>query len=198
MNVEVRRSVEIVRKRRPVATWLGAATFRRGVRVDQSFTEFVEQRSTDLLRTAYLLTGDRGHAEDLLQTALLRAAQRWSAARQAPVAYLRQILVNLARDRWRRQGCRPREEPLNHEHEVGDTGPDQVAQRRVVVQALSRLPIRQREVVVLRFFEDLSVEQTAELLGCTVGTVKSYTSRALARLRDELTPNLVEAPHADR
>jgi RNA polymerase sigma-70 factor (sigma-E family) len=183
---------------RTVATWPAAVTLRWGVRVDQSFTEFVEQRSTDLLRMAYLLTGDRGDAEDLLQTALLRAAQRWSAARQAPVAYLRQILVNLARDRWRRQARRPREEPLVHDHRAGDDGPDQVAQRRVVVHALSRLPIRQREVVVLRFFEDLSIEQTAELLGCSIGTVKSYTSRALARLRDELTPNLVEVPHADR
>jgi RNA polymerase sigma factor (sigma-70 family) len=129
-----------------------------GVRVDKGFTEFVEQRSTHLLRTAYLLTGDQGHAEDLLQTALLRTAMRWSAARQAPVAYVRQVLVNLARDRWRRYTRGPREESLPPDHQVSDERVEHVVQRRVVVRALSRLPIRQREVVVLRFFEDLSVD----------------------------------------
>jgi RNA polymerase sigma-70 factor (sigma-E family) len=185
---------------RVVATWLTRPTLRTGVRVDQSFTDFVEQRSTHLLRTAYLLTGDRGHAEDLVQTALLRTAARWSNARDAPVAYVRQVLVNLARDGWRRRGRRPREEPLPEDHETvrgHDPGYDHLTQRRVVVHALRQLPVRQREVVVLRFFEDLSVEQTAELLGCTEGTVKSYTSRALARLRELLTDDLVEVPHAD-
>lgn len=83
-----------------------------------------------------------------------------------------------------------------------DAGYERVAERRVVVRALAQLPVRQRQVVVLRFFEDLSVEQTAELLGCSAGTVKSYTSRALARLRcllaDDHEPNSLEVPHAHR
>ena len=182
-----------------MATWPTAWTLRWVVRVDQSFTEFVEQRSTRLLRTAYLLTGDRGHAEDLLQTALLRTAAQWPRARDAPLAYARQVLVNLARDDWRRRARRPREGPYDGQFDRGeqDAG-DRVAHRRVVVAALARLPIRQREVIVLRFFEDLSVEQTAGLLDCSIGTVKSYTSRALSRLREELTPDLLEVPHADR
>src|SRR4051812_16984443 len=70
-----------------------------GMRLDSTFEEFVEGRSTALLRTAYLLTGDRGHAEDLLQTALLRTARHWSRVRGSPEAYARQVLVNLSRDR---------------------------------------------------------------------------------------------------
>lgn len=90
-------------------TSASGAEFFNGVRVDASFTDFVDARSTALLRTAYLLTGDRGHAEDLLQTALLRAARRWSVARRAPDAYVRKILVNLSHDRRRTQARRPRE-----------------------------------------------------------------------------------------
>jgi RNA polymerase sigma-70 factor (sigma-E family) len=159
------------------------------MKVDPSFEAFVEARSAGLLRLAYLLTGDRGHAEDLLQTALLRAARRWRQASAAPDAYLRRTLVNLSQDRLRRLLRRPREAHLSPDPErlpAGDPGFDGVVNRRVVTAALAQLPIRQRQVVVLRFFEDLSVEQTAELLGCSTGTVKSYTSRALARLRELL------------
>jgi RNA polymerase sigma factor (sigma-70 family) len=125
-------------------------------------------------------------------------------ARAAPEAYVRQVLVNLSRDRRRLLRRRPAEAPLFPG--AGDGGVDgpaeRVAERRVVAQALAALPVRQRQVVVLRFFEDLSVEQTAELLGFSTGTVKSYTSRALARLRvllagdDETYP--LEVPHAHR
>ena len=188
--------------RRPVATGRAWAAFGTGVRVDPSFTEFVEGHSAGLLRTAYLLTGDRGHAEDLLQTALLRTLRRWSHAREAPVAYTRQVLVNLSRDRLRRLRRRPREQPLPDDPESlrgtdGRSAASGVTSRRVVVAALAQLPLRQRQVVVLRFFDDLSVEQTAQLLGFSTGTVKSYTSRALARLR-ELIPVEREAQHAHR
>lgn len=176
-----------------------------GMRVDPTFEEFVERASTTLLRTAYLLTGDRGHAEDLLQTALLRTARRWSQARGAPEAYARKVLVNLSRDRTRWLGRRPAEAPLPPDPDnlrVVDAGYDRVAERGVVVRALARLPTRQRQVIVLRFFEDLSVEQTAELLGFSPGTVKSYTSRALATLRqllaDDQDPHHLEAPYAQR
>lgn len=173
------------------------------MRVDPTFDTFVARSSTALLRTAYLLTGDRGHAEDLLQTALLRTARRWSQACGAPEAYARQVLVNLSRDRIRWLFRRPREAPMPPEAEnlrATDAGYEQVADRQVVVRALARLTTRQRQVIVLRFFEDLSVEQTAELLGSSVGTVKSHTSRALARLRELLAdhhqPQPLEVSHA--
>jgi RNA polymerase sigma-70 factor (sigma-E family) len=172
------------------------------MRVDPSFETFVDGRSTALLRTAYLLTGDRGHAEDLLQTALLRTARHWSRARDAPEAYARQVLVNLSRDRIRSLFRRPREAPMPADPDTlrtVDGGYERVAERRVVVRALAELPIRQRQVVILRFFEDLSVEQTAELIGSTTGTVKTHTSRALARLRELLAdyhePFPLEVPH---
>ena len=165
------------------------------MRVDASFDAFVEARSTALLRLAYLLTGDHGHAEDLLQTALLRAARHWRRVRGSPEAYVRQILVNLSKDRIRLLGRRLREAPLPDD--VDRAGPvaasggpsEQIDERRRVARAVTQLPIRQRQVVVLRFFEDLSVAQTAELLGCSEGTVKSHTARAVAQLR-----GLVELP----
>ncbi|MBO0867383.1 MAG: SigE family RNA polymerase sigma factor [Micromonosporaceae bacterium] len=186
-----------------MATGTGRPAFLASVKVDPSFEAFVEARSAGLLRLAYLLTGDRGHAEDMLQTALLRAARHWPKARAAPDAYLRRTLVNLSQDRLRRMFRRPREAPLPPEPEslpAGDPGFERVTDRRVVVAALAQLPIRQRQVVVLRFFEDLSVEQTAGLLDCSTGTVKSYTSRALSRLRQLLAAeaSVTEVPDAHR
>ena len=174
------------------------------MRIDPTFDTFVEGRSTALLRTAYLLTGDRGHAEDLLQTALLRTARHWSRARDAPEAYARRVLINLSRDRIRWLVRRPREVPMPPETDgprATDAGYEQVVQRQVMVRALAALPTRQRQVIVLRFFEDLSIEQTAEVLGISAGTVKSYTSRGLARLRELLAdhhqPNLLEVPYVN-
>ncbi|WP_034592361.1 SigE family RNA polymerase sigma factor [Hamadaea tsunoensis] len=169
--------------------------------VDPSFVSFVEERSTALLRTAYLLTGDRGHAEDLLQTALLRTLRHWRRARDAPESYVRQVLVNLSRDRIRTLLRRPRELPLPPDPDAlrsADPAADRFGERQEIAQVLRVLPIRQRQVVVLRFFEDLTVEQTARLLGCSTGTVKSYTSRGLARLRELLTDLNTEAHHAHR
>ena len=169
------------------------------MRVDKGFEDFVAAHSSRLLRTAYLLTADRGHAEDLLQTALLRTARHWSRAQVAPVAYVRQVLVNLSRDRLRLLRRRPREAPLPLDPDALGAGVDHrvdgLGQRRVVAQALAQLPARQRQVVVLRFFEDLPVDQTAALLGCSTGTVKSYTSRALARLRELLADEEVSHGH---
>ena len=145
--------------------------------------------SGSLLRTAVLLVGDYGHAEDLLQVALLRTARHWRTARAAPEAYVRRALVNLCRDRWRRLKARPREVRMLPGSSVTATvaGPaDQVSRQQLLVKALGRLPAGQREVIVLRYFEDLSVAGTAELLGIAPGTVKSYTARALASLREVL------------
>ncbi|HXS65487.1 MAG TPA: SigE family RNA polymerase sigma factor [Streptosporangiaceae bacterium] len=162
------------------------------MRTGQEFEDFVRERSAALLRTAYALVGDYGHAEDLLQTALLRTARRWTAARDAPEAYARRVLVNLCRDRVRWLRRRPPESALTEGVEPADRQPQpaaQVDEQRYVVQALMGLPAGQRQVVVLRFLEDLSVAETADLLGISTGTVKSYTSRALSSLRINLNDN---------
>jgi RNA polymerase sigma-70 factor (sigma-E family) len=160
-----------------------------GMRENPEFESFVRARSGNLLRTAVLLTGDYGHAEDMLQTALLRTLRRWPAARDAPEAYVRQVLVNLCRDRRRRLLARPRETTLLTDTPVASpvTGPaEQVGQRQLLVKALTQLPAGQRHVIVLRYFEDLPVTETATALGISPGTVKSYTARALATLRSVL------------
>jgi RNA polymerase sigma-70 factor (sigma-E family) len=149
------------------------------VRVE--FDEFVAARSTALLRTAFLLTHDHGLAEDLLQTALTKSWFAWSRISGDPEAYVRKVLVNTFASWWRRK--------WNGEHataELPDRGfdaTDAVTTGHDLWAAMERLPRRQRAVVVLRYFEDLTEAQTAEALGCSVGTVKSQTSKALAKLR---------------
>lgn len=155
-----------------------------GGRDKREFEAFVAASSDRLLRTAYLLTGDLGHAEDVVQTALLRTARRWRSAKQAPEAYARTVVANLAKDRWRALGRRPAEAPL--EHDVPLERPDVLLDRDALVRAARELPHGQRAVLVLRFFDDLSVEETARTLGVSTGTVKSQTSRALAGLRTAL------------
>jgi RNA polymerase sigma-70 factor (sigma-E family) len=150
---------------------------------DDGFREFVELRYVELLRTAYLLTGARPAAEDLVQTALLRAMRRWSKI-DDPVAYLRRVMVNQRTSGWRR-AVRLTEQLTAHvpERAGGVDVADQVATRDELVRALGTLPPRMRAVLVLRYWEDQSEVETAELLGCSVGTVKSQASRGLARLR---------------
>ncbi|MDQ1699722.1 MAG: hypothetical protein QOG34_1585 [Frankiaceae bacterium] len=153
----------------------------------RDFDDFVVGRSATLLRTAVLLcSGDVHAGEDLLQNALLKVAMRWRAARDNPIAYTRAALVNLAHDRHRRLRRRPAEAPLSatvdtlpaHQPE-----PEHAVERDAVVAALRELPARQRVAVVLRYWEDLSVDETAHLMGCSTGTVKSNASRGLDRLR---------------
>jgi RNA polymerase sigma-70 factor (sigma-E family) len=163
-------------------------------RLGPDFDEFVVGRSPALLRTAILLTGDRHDAEDLVQTALLRVARHWSRALANPDGYTRQVLVNLAYDDARRRKRRP--ETLGSPPEraaMDDYGDD----RDDLLRVLRELPERQRATVVLRFWEDLSVAETAQLLGCTEGTVKSTTSNALAHLRDALHLPLATSIGAD-
>lgn len=152
--------------------------------VDAQFAEFVHARSAALLRLAVLLTGNRRDGEDLLQTALVKAYRSWWRLRQPDraEAYVRRILVTSVIS-WRRRGAA-------RELATGQV-PDQpvpelsaaVSDRVVLRQALRSLSPGQRAVLVLRFYEDLSERQTAELLGCSVGTVKSQTARGLAALR---------------
>jgi RNA polymerase sigma-70 factor (sigma-E family) len=152
-------------------------------RLGADFDEFVIGRSSALLRTAILLTGDRHDAEDLVQTALLRVARHWSRALDNPEGYTRRVLVNLAYDRSRHRKRRPeRLGPPPDSVATDDYGED----RDDLLRLLRQLPERQRATVVLRYWEDLSIAETAQILGCTEGTVKSATSKALAHLREAL------------
>jgi RNA polymerase sigma-70 factor (sigma-E family) len=154
-------------------------------RADQvAFEAFVADSSRGLIRTAYLLCGDRGHAEDLVQVALLRTARRWSRARRQPEAYARRVVVNLAKDRWRGLARRPIEVATAADLPTPDS--DGLLDRDRLLRAIRLLPAGQRAVLVLRYFDDLSVVETAAALGCAEGTVKSQTSRALRSLRDAI------------
>jgi RNA polymerase sigma-70 factor (sigma-E family) len=164
------------------------------VKLGEDFDEFVRRSSGSLLRTGYLLAGDRGHAEDLLQDALLRTARNWRTARAAPEAYARRVLVNLTRDRWRALKRRPAED-LTACSDQGAAVADPAtawADRHVIAASIWLLPEQQRAVVVLRLWDEMSVRETAELLGISEGTVKSYTSRAVARLRELLSTSIGE------
>ncbi|NGN92226.1 SigE family RNA polymerase sigma factor [Nocardioides sp. KC13] len=142
------------------------------------FDDFVAARSGALLRTAYLLTRDHALAEDLLQTALTKAWFAWSKIENHE-AYVRRILVNTYTSWWRRKWNG--EQAVLEFVENSVDHPEEGAHD--LWTALGRLPRRQRAVVVLRYFEDLTEAQTADLLGCSVGTVKSQTSKAFAKLR---------------
>ena len=156
---------------------------------DAAFTEFVRARSGALLRTAYLLTGDRGLAEDLLQTVLAKTYVAWGRIREPAAAegYVRKALVNTATTWWRAKRWR-NEKPSGEElpEGVAPARTDEIDARRELWALVQSLPTRQRAVVVLRFYEDLTEAETANILGCSVGTVKSQSSRALGRLRGVL------------
>ena len=149
---------------------------------DAEFTEFVHASWASLYRTAYLMLGDRGEAEDLVQTTLAKTYASWSKVRavEAAPAYARTVLVNTASSWFRKKSWRnerPTETLPDHHHESDLTN------RPALIDALAQLPPRQRAVIVLRYYEDLSVAQAASALGCSEGTVKSQTSDALGRLR---------------
>jgi RNA polymerase sigma-70 factor (sigma-E family) len=150
-----------------------------------SFEAFVAARGRDLWRSAWLLTGDAHKAEDLLQTALVKAWRRWpSIARDGAVeGYVRRALVTTYTDWWRRKWTGEVPTADLPEGARVDHAASQVELRRDVLAALATLSRGQRAVIVLRYFDDLTEAQTAEALGCSVGTVKSQTSRAMAALR---------------
>jgi RNA polymerase sigma-70 factor (sigma-E family) len=155
--------------------------------MEEEFREFVAARSAALLRTAYLLAGDWATAEDLLQTALTKTYLAWRRLGEieAVEPYARRVLINTATSWWRRRwhGERPTEVMPER------AAPDQIEEhldRDALWRHVKALPARQRAVLVLRFYEDLSEAQTAELLNISVGTVKSQTSRALTALRQRL------------
>jgi RNA polymerase sigma-70 factor (sigma-E family) len=149
------------------------------------FREFVAARSRALLRTAWLLTGDWAAAQDLVQTSLAKTWPAWSRIERSdsPEVYVRRVLVTTYATWWRRRWRG--ESPYSElpERVVPDDAFDEADKRAVVAAALARLTRGQRAVVVLRYFDDLTEAQTAAALGCSVGTVKSQHSRALAALR---------------
>ncbi len=147
---------------------------------EAGFTEWVEGVERQLLRSAYLLTGDLARAEDLVQDALVKVAVRWRRLRDGnPTAYARTIIVRDNVSSWRR-----RRREVTVETVVGTRAVSSDPDAELVVRrALARLTPAQRAVVVLRHFDDLSERETADVLGVSVGTVKSQNSAALARLR---------------
>lgn len=158
--------------------------FTGAVAMDDGFEEFATAAWTGLLRYGHLLTGDRASAEDLVQTALLRTALRWKHIRSDnPVAYVKTAMarqqINLATRLLRRE--RTVEVVPDRASGVDATGA--IDERTAMWQALARLPPRQRAVLVLRYYEQLSEKEIADVLGCSLGTVKSTASKALARLR---------------
>lgn len=167
------------------------------MREPEDFREFVLARSPVLLRTAWMFTGDAHLAEDLLQTALARTWPHWERVRHGnPEAYVRTVMVRTHAS-WRRRLWH-REKPtadlgmLASTEETTDRSA-QVDERLALASALDRLPVRQRQVVVLRFFDDLPVEAVAQIMSVSQGTVKSQTSKALSALRTFVQlPALVE------
>ncbi|MFJ9517973.1 SigE family RNA polymerase sigma factor [Kitasatospora sp. NPDC101801] len=158
---------------------------------DAAYAAFVEAAWHRHLRTATLITGDPHRAEELLQDCLVKLYLRWGRLSAGePHAYLRQMLVNGNVSRWRRlrgehlTGDLP-ESPQHRNDPLGDRFDDSDALRR----ALRTLPARARAVVVLRHVEDLSEKETAAVLGCSLGTVKSQNARAMVRLRAALREN---------
>jgi RNA polymerase sigma-70 factor (sigma-E family) len=184
--------------------------------VEDDFDDYARARQHHLYRTAYLLCGDRDRAQDLVQTTLVALLRSWSKARLAdnPDAYAKKALIRAYLDeqrKLRRQiaahlkaASRPDSTAYSHATAEGgtpgarrdsgavDAGTESTELRMVVREALRALPPKPRAMVVLRYWEDLSVEQTAELLGCSPGNVKSQCSRALAKLRPLLGERLSE------
>ena len=154
---------------------------------EDGFTDFVRAHSATLFRTAYLMTGDYQRAEDLLQTTLVRLYQRWSRveAMDRPVGYARKVLVSQAVSWWRRRSSHETTLLLRDEPASGDRM-EEVAEHERVWQAVLSLPVRQRAVTVLKFYEDLSEAQIADALDMAPGTVKSHGHAAARRLADLL------------
>ena len=155
---------------------------------EEDFRRFVIDSRHRLVRTAYVLTGDYARAEDLVQTALVRTYRAWHRIERqdVPEHYARRIVIHLHAAWWRRIAHRS-ERPVAFVPEVAAAdGTEAVDRRDQVWRAVLTLPPRMRAIIVLRFLEDLKETETAEILGCSVGTVKSQTSRALAKLRTQL------------
>ena len=158
-----------------------------GAAENENFRDFVSREQAGLLRLAILLAGDRGHAEDLVQIALMKCYRHWARITRSgtPSAYVRRALVT-SHTSWRRR--------LSTSEQVMETLPDRAdpsgmpeAEDEELRRALRALPPRMRTALVLRFYEDLTEQRTAELMGCSASTVNTQTARGLNRLRDALS-----------
>src|ERR1700684_2263698 len=152
--------------------------------LDEEFRDFMHGRWPAMVRLAYALTGDQGHAEDVAQTAFARAYASWPKVRRtgSPEAYVRRIVINDNLNRFRKHRVAERLTGTLPESGTPD-GTRTSDERSALIAALQQLGSRQRAVVVLRYWLDLSEIEVATALGCSVGTVKSQASRALASLR---------------
>ncbi len=169
--------------------WLTGRTTRR------EFDRFADEVTDALMRSGYLMTFDLAETEDLVQETLLRVARRWDRVRSMdhPALYARRILVNLVIDSQPQRSRRKAELEASGDGDLGARPDVESGQPFRSVDAISELrwalgtlPRRQRAVIVLRYWEDMSETDVAELLGCSVGTVKSTAFRGLARLREVL------------
>ncbi|HEX2144993.1 MAG TPA: SigE family RNA polymerase sigma factor [Glycomyces sp.] len=150
---------------------------------EREFREYVEASRATLLRMAFLTCGDWHHAEDAVQNSLVKLFGAWNRTRRETVdAYTRRILANVLVDQTRRGWFRRERSYADLPDRPGETsrGDD----RAEAAAVLARLPLRQRATLVLRFWEDQSVEETARILRCSTGTVKSNTARGLKKLRE--------------
>ena len=180
-------------------TGAGVTMVDRTIPRDVEFAAYMQARQPSLLRTAYLLTGDRHAAEDLVQTALAKLYLSWDKVEQRGSidGYVRRILVNENNSMWRRgwkkreyaTGVLPDDDHVTDEYDEG--------QRAAVWAVVQTLPRKARAVVVLRYYEQLSEAETAEALGISVGTVKSQASRALAALRERAPQHLNPLNHEE-
>lgn len=159
-------------------------------RARADFNGFVASHEDDLIRTAYLMTSDSAETEELVQECLERVARHWPRVRRMehPGAYARRILVNLVIAGSKRRSQRSLE--LTHDEQVLESLPDPESEledsEEELLEALRGLPPRQRAAIVLRYFGDLSEAQTADAMGCSIGTIKSLCSRGLGRMREML------------
>jgi RNA polymerase sigma-70 factor, ECF subfamily len=171
----------------------GTSVGEPGQSIEADFRQFVAARSASLQRTAYLLVGDWAHAEDVLQTALTKTYLAWKRLGEieAVEAYARRVLVTTATSWWRRRWHGERPTEIMPERAAPDRIDEQL-ERQAMWRHVQALPTRQRAVLVLRFYEDLTEAETARVLGVAIGTVKSQSARALASLRSRLVEAGIE------
>ena len=160
---------------------------------EERFTDFVRAYSGSLFRTAYLMTGDYQRAEDILQTSLVRIYQRWPRidAMERPLGYAQKVVTSQAVSWWRRRSARETPLPPGDEPAWGGNV-EEIAEHDRVWRAVLSLPPRQRQVTVLRYYEDLTEAQIAETLGMAPGTVKSHSHAAARRLAELLDEPMTE------
>ena len=170
----------------------------KDARRDEEFTDYLLARQPSLLRTAYLLTGDRHTAEDVLQTALAKLYLAWDKVhdRNAVDGYVRRIMINENNSLWRKP-WKKREHAIDVLPDTSHTDDYDEGRSAALWDVVQSLPPKARAVVVLRFYEQLSEAETADVLGISVGTVKSQASRALAGLRARAPQSLNPHEYGD-